>query len=97
MVAEINDEGVVEFAGFFENGEEVADLGIEAAHAVVVVGGLLPKFSGVEAEVGKGFDVGGGERLFGESFYLGEEGTVGVWIVNGEEEGFVGGGDKFVG
>ena len=72
-------------------------MGIEAAHAVVVVGGLLPKFSGVEAEVGKGFDVGGGEGIFGDSFYLGEEGTVGVGVVDGEEEGFVGGGDKFVG
>ena len=97
MVAKINDEGVVKFTGFFEGGEEVADLRIEAAHAVVVVGGLLPKFSGVEAEVGKGFDVVGGERIFGDSFYLGEEGAVGVRVVDGEEEGLVGGGDKLVG
>ena len=57
----------------------------------------MPKFGGVEAEVGKGFDVVGGERIFGDSFYLGEEGAMGVGVVDGEEEGLVGGGDKFVG
>lgn len=35
----------------------------EAARAVVVFGGLLPKFSGVEAEVGMRFDILGGKRF----------------------------------
>ncbi len=68
----------------------MTDQRIETVHAIVVMGCLPAQFGVIDAHVGERFDVPSSERRFRKVVHLRDERTVGIWIIDHEEERILG-------
>ena len=90
MISDVNDKGIGKLSGLPQDREKFPDLRIQTAQAVIVISSLLPQFRGIQSEIGQGFDIITGKRLFRNSPDLPDEWAVGVRIIDTEEKGPLG-------